>query len=351
VTDRSGDSRVWRAPSIIDVAREAGVSAQTVSRVANGMDIVRPVTRDKVLAAMDRMGYRPNSAGRALKTGRFRTLGVIMSELSSYGNTRTLESFANAASRSGYSLALTPLWTIAQAGLTGAFTRIADQPVDGLIVILEEREILESDLARVAKIPTIVVTAARAHPYLTIDTDQAQGARLATEHLLSLGHETVWHIRGPETSHGARDRAQSWADTLRAHGRVVPPVVAGDWSAASGYAAGQQLAADPSVTAVFASNDGMALGAMRAFQEAGRDVPGSVSVVGFDDMELSAEFQPPLTTVHQYFDRVAVTAVGMLIDRIEHNRQTVADPVPTELIVRASTAPPPVSRAAQPASS
>ncbi len=347
MVEQPEDARVWRAPSIIDVAREVGVSAQTVSRVANGMDIVRPVTRDKVLAAMDRMGYRPNSAGRALKSGRFRTLGVIMSELSSYGNTRTLEGFATAASRSGYSLALTPLWTIAQAGLTGALTRMADQPVDGLIVVLEEHELLESDLVRVAKIPTVVVTAGRSHPYLAIDTDQAQGARLATEHLLSLGHETVWHIRGPESSHGARDRAQSWADTLRAHGRVVPPIMPGDWSAASGYAAGRRLAADPSVTAVFASNDGMALGAMRAFHEAGRDVPGSVSVVGFDDMELSADFQPPLTTVHQYFDRVAVAAVGMLIDRIEHNRHTVADPVPTELIIRASTAPPPVPRAAQ----
>lgn len=245
MVEQPEDARVWRAPSIIDVAREAGVSAQTVSRVANGMDIVRPVTRDKVLAAMDRLGYRPNSAARALKTGRFRTLGVIMSELSSYGNTRTLEAFASEASKAGYSLALTPLWTIAQAGLTGALTRIADQAVDGLIVVLEEHELLKSDLKRIAKIPTVVVTAGRSHPYVAIDTDQAQGARLATEHLLSLGHETVWHVRGPERSHGARNRAQAWADTLREHGRVVPPVMPGDWSPASGYAAGKRLAADP----------------------------------------------------------------------------------------------------------
>lgn len=347
MVEQPEDARVWRAPSIIDVAREAGVSAQTVSRVANGMDIVRPVTRDKVLAAMDRLGYRPNSAARALKTGRFRTLGVIMSELSSYGNTRTLEAFASEASKAGYSLALTPLWTIAQAGLTGALTRIADQAVDGLIVVLEEHELLKSDLKRIAKIPTVVVTAGRSHPYVAIDTDQAQGARLATEHLLSLGHETVWHVRGPERSHGARNRAQAWADTLREHGRVVPPVMPGDWSPASGYAAGKRLATDPAVTAIFASNDAMALGAMRALHEAGRDVPGSVSVVGFDDMELSADFRPPLTTVHQYFDRVATAAVGMLIDRIEHQKRTTADPVPTELIVRASTAPPPGSGTAR----
>lgn len=348
MAERTDDSRVWRAPSIIDVAREAGVSAQTVSRVANGMDVVRPTTREKVLAAMDRVGYRPNSAARALKSGRFRTLGVIMSELSSYGNTRTLEAFAREASKAGYSLALTPLWTIAQAGLTGAFTRIADQAVDGLIVVMEEHDLLDSDLARVAGIPTVVVTAGRSHPYASIDTDQAQGARLATEHLLSLGHETVWHIRGPESSHGARDRARAWADTLRAHGRVVPEILPGDWGTASGYAAGKRLAAEPSATAVFAANDAMALGAMRALQEAGRDIPGSVSIVGFDDMELSSDFLPPLTTVHQYFDRVATAAVGMLLDRIEHDRHSTSDPVATELVIRASTAPPQTPRAARP---
>lgn len=337
---RVGETRVWRAPSIIDVAREAGVSAQTVSRVANGMDIVRPATRDKVQAAMDRLGYRPNSAARALKSGRFRTLGVIMSGLSSYGNMRTLEAIANEAAKAGYSLALTPLWTIAQAGFAGAFVRLAEQAVDGVLVVLEAHELQDSDLAHIADIPAVVVTAGESHPYPSIDIDQAQGARLATEHLLGLGHRTVWHISGPEESFSARDRAASWEATLRAHGRGVPPMQQGDWSTASGYAAGRELAADPSVTAVFAANDEMALGAMRALRDAGRIVPDDVSVVGFDDMGMSADFQPPLTTIHQYFDRVGTAAVGMLVDQIEHRSQPAPGLVPTELVERASTAPP-----------
>lgn len=337
---RTDDSRVWRAPSIIDVAREAGVSAQTVSRVANGMDIVRPATREKVLAAMDRLGYRPNSAARALKSGRFRTLGVIMSGLSSYGNMHTLEAVANEAAKQGYSLALTPLWTIAQAGFIGAFARLADQAVDGVLVVLEAHELEDSDLAQVAGLPTVVVTAGDSHPYPSIDIDQAQGARLATEHLLGLGHETVWHIRGPENSYSAEDRATSWAETLRAHGRTVPPVLQGDWSTASGYAAGQRLANEPAATAVFAANDEMALGAMRALSEAGRPVPDSISVVGFDDMEMAADFRPPLTTIHQYFDRVGTAAVGMLIDQIEKRPLTAPGLVGTALVTRASTAPP-----------
>ncbi|GAA3938567.1 LacI family DNA-binding transcriptional regulator [Microbacterium soli] len=329
-----------RAPSIIDVAREAGVSAQTVSRVANGMDIVRPATRDKVLAAMGRLGYRPNSAARALKTGRFRTIGVVMSGLSSFGNMRTLEAIANESAKSGYSLALSPLWTIARAGFSGAFVRIAEQAVDGVLVVLEAHEIRASDLVPLAGIPTVVVTAGDAHPFPTIDIDQAQGARLATEHLLELGHRTVWHIRGPEDSFSGHDRAESWAATLRAHGRVVPPLLHGDWSPASGHAAGRRLADDPAVTAVFAANDEMALGAIRALHDAGRDVPGSVSVVGFDDMEISAQFQPPLTTIHQPFDRVGTTAVGMLVDQIEGRDSRTPGPVTTTLVVRASTAPP-----------
>lgn len=340
MTGHSDDPRVRRAPSIIDVARTAGVSAQTVSRVANGMDIVRPATRDRVLAAMDALGYRANSAARALKSGRFRTLGVVMSELSSHGNTHTLEAIANEAAKAGYSLALTPLWTISQTGFTGAFARVAEQAVDGVLIVLETHEILDSDLALVSDLPTVIVSADATLARPAVDTDQELGARQATEHLLGLGHETVWHIRGPEGSYAADDRVASWAATLRAHGRPVPPLLNGDWTAASGYAAGRQLAADPGVTALFAANDEMALGAMRALHEAGRPVPAAVSIVGFDDMSISADFQPPLTTVHQYFDQVGAAAVGMLVDQIEHRRSVPHRRIATELVVRASTMPP-----------
>lgn len=329
-----------RAPSIVDVAREAGVSPQTVSRVANGMEIVRPATRAKVLAAMDKLGYRPNSAARALKSGRFETIGVIMSELSSYGNIHTLEAIANETSKVGYSLALTPLWSLSQTGFSGAFARLTAQSVDGALIVLEAHELHDSDLAPIAGLPAVIVTAGNNLRYPSIDTDQRQGAHLATAHLLDLGHQTVWHIAGPRGSYSADDRAFAWEAELRARGRHVPPIVQGDWTAASGYAAGRQLAADPAVTAVFAANDEMALGAVRAFHELGRSVPEDISVVGFDDMQMAADFQPPLTTVHQYFDRVATQAVTMLIDQIETGNRARVDPVPTELIIRGSTAPP-----------
>lgn len=167
-------------------------------------------------------------------------------------------------------------------------------------------------------------------------------ARIATEHLLDLGHETVHHISGPHRWYAARDRTEGWRTALRARGVRVPPVVGGDWSARSGYAAGPALAAGD-VTAVFAANDDMAIGVIRALLEAGKRVPGDVSVVGFDDTPVAAYVTPPLTTVRQPFDAMAAEGLRLLVHAIEHPQADDLDPgaPPLELVVRGSTAPPP----------
>ena len=164
-------------------------------------------------------------------------------------------------------------------------------------------------------------------------------------HLLDLGHPTVWHVAGPEGSFSAERRAQTWRTELAAAGRSVPELLRGDWSAESGYRAGQRLAAEPDCTAVFVANDQMALGVLRALHEHGRRVPGDVSVVGFDDVPESASFLPPLTTVHQDFTEVGRRCVQRVLrqirnDRAEHGTTLVA----SRLIVRSSTAPPPSHR-------
>ncbi|WP_136706284.1 substrate-binding domain-containing protein [Agromyces sp. H66] len=174
-----------------------------------------------------------------------------------------------------------------------------------------------------------------------VDTDQAHGARLATEHLLGLGHRTVWHVAGPERSYSATRRRESWARTLHEHGAEVPPVQVGDWTSESGHALGVELARDPEVTAIFAANDQMALGVLRALHEAGRAVPAEVSVVGFDDMAESASFWPTLTTVRQFFGEVGRRSVETLLHEVEGGRPRGTTLVDTELVVRASTAAPP----------
>nr|ARP51731.1 LacI family transcriptional regulator [Streptomyces marincola] len=175
-----------------------------------------------------------------------------------------------------------------------------------------------------------------------VDTDQAGGARDAVRHLLGLGHRTVWHLAGPPESFAAERRAAAWRATLRAAGRAVPPAVRGDWSAESGYLAGLRLAEEPGCTAVFAANDQMALGLLRALHERGRAVPGEVSVVGFDDIPESGSFIPPLTTVHQDFAEVGRRLVEGVLHQVRADaprRGTAL--VPTRLVTRASTAPPP----------
>jgi len=331
-------SRARRGPSLADVAGHAGVSTQTVSRVANGLTNVEPATRDRVLHSMQALGYRPNRAARALRSGHFRSIGVVMFTLSSYGNMRTLDAIAVSAARAGYSINLVPVEHPTQQDVSVAFSRLLEQAVDGIIIVIEAHIVDRADVELPPGLSVVVIDSTARADYPQVDTDQAQGARLATEHLLALGHETVWHISGPADSYSATRRAQSWRSVLEEAGRPVPEPMLGDWSTAAGYEHGKTIAAHPEITAVFAANDQMALGVLRALHENGRRVPEDISVVGFDDMAESDSFWPPLTTVHQEFEATGHRAVELLIAEIESRPEPAAATVlPTRLVVRAST--------------
>ncbi|GAA1772469.1 LacI family DNA-binding transcriptional regulator [Streptomonospora arabica] len=331
--------------SMADVARLAGVSSQTVSRVSNGHAGVVPDTREQVLEAMRELGYRPNSAARALKRGEFRTIGVVLFTLSTTGNVRTLEAIASSAAEEGYAITLLPVAAPTHDEVRGAFTRLGELAVDAFIVIMEVHLL---DAATVALPPGVQVAVADSNAgdrYSVVDTDQAGGAGTAVRHLLDLGHRTVWHLAGPEESFAAQRRADTWRAALTDAGRPVPPMIRGDWSADSGYRAGLRLAEEPGCTAVFAANDQMALGLLSALHEKGRAVPEEVSVVGFDDIPEAGSFLPPLTTVHQDFAEVGRRLVQGVLRQL---RTESAEPgttlVPTRLVERASTAPPPAPR-------
>lgn len=322
-----------------DVAALAGVSGQTVSRVANNRSNVDATTRARVRAAMRELGYRPNGAARALRNGEFRGIGVIVFELSTFGTTRVLDEIATAATERGYAVNLMPVLDINQRAVNDAFTRLSAQAVDGVIILIEAYLLDEAGVQLPHGLPVVIVDSSAHYDYPVVDTDQFDGARQAVVHLLELGHATVHHVSGPRTSYPAAHRRRGWEQTLLNHGRELPPVLFGDWTSQSGYQAGCQLAADPSVTAIFAANDQMALGVLRALHEHSRPVPGAVSVVGFDDMEESAHFWPPLTTVRQCFAELGRHAVSSLLTTLaEGQPQPVA--VPTELVIRASTATP-----------
>ncbi|MET9660650.1 LacI family DNA-binding transcriptional regulator [Streptomyces sp. NPDC006510] len=322
-----------------DVARVAGVSSQTVSRVSNGFPGVNEETRQRVLAAMKDLGYRPNSAARALKRGDFRTIGVITFTLSTTGNVRTLEAIATSAAQEGYSVTLLPVAVPTQDEVRGAFSRLGELAVDAVIVIMEVHLLDSASLSLPPHVKIVVADSDAGDRYAVVDTDQAGGTRDAVLHLLDLGHRTVWHLAGPETSYAAQRRTDAWCRTLEEAGRVPPPLVRGDWSAESGYRAGLHLAEQADCTAVFVANDQMALGLLRALHERGRRVPQDVSVIGFDDIPESGSFLPPLTTVHQDFAEVGRRCVESALRQVrqgEAERGTTL--VPTRLVVRDSTA-------------
>ena len=333
--------------SMADVARLAGVSSQTVSRVSNGHPGVVATTRDQVLAAMRQLGYRPNSAARALKRGEFRTIGVIMLTLATIGNSRTVEAIAMEAARRKYATTLMPVAAPTQDAVAGAFSRLEELAVDGIVVIMEVHLLNDAAVTLPPGVHVVVVDSDAGDRYTVVDTDQASGARQATEHLLELGHRTVWHVAGPRESFASERRTAAWRSTLEEAGRPTPPPLRGDWSAESGYRAGLALADEPDCTAVFVANDQMALGVLRALHEKGRAVPGDVSVVGFDDLPDAGAFTPPLTTIHQDFAEVGRRCVDAVLRQISAGpgaaREHGTTLVPTRLVVRSSTAAPPAA--------
>ena len=333
---------VERAVVAMDVARAAGVSQKTVSRVINGDPHVRPEVRDRVRQAAATLGYRPTRAARQLVSGRSKTIGVLSVGSTDFGPASIMVGIEQAIREAGYAMSVVNTLEGDPESITGSLLDLVEQGVDG-IAVNEPVGVFTLDAAQVGDLPLLSLSGRYgiSTNELMVDADQSGGGRAATEHLLSLGHRTVHHVAGPSGWRSAGLRADGWRDTLVRAGAPVPEVQHGDWSAPSGYAVGQRLAADPDVTAVFVANDHMAIGVLRAFADAGRDVPGDVSVVGFDDIPEAAYLTRALTTIRQDLGHLASFGVRLLVDAIENpRRQDRREHVPVELVVRETTAAP-----------
>ncbi|MER7166938.1 LacI family DNA-binding transcriptional regulator [Micromonospora sp. NPDC000207] len=340
-----GQQPVARAAVMNDVARLAGVSHQTVSRVLNNHPSVRPETRERVWRAVHQLNYRPNALARGLAGRRSRVIGVVSFDTILYGPAATLLGVERAARAAGYGINIVTLERLDRAGMTAAIDALTEQSVAGVVIIAPMMTAAVAVHGLPTGVPAVVVEAGGGTGELpSISVDQVAGARLAVEHLLELGHETVWHIAGPRDWLEARDRVDGWRLALEEAGRPVPTVVQGDWSPRVGYEIGQTLLDRPDVTAVFCANDHQALGLLRAMNQRGRRVPEDVSVVGFDDIPEAEYFSPPLTTVRQDFDEVGrrcVTTLLELFDAGGANGTPVHPPVEPTLVVRDSTGPRP----------
>lgn len=330
-----------RAPVMEDVAKLAGVSHQTVSRVLNGNPNVSTRTRERVQVAISELGYRRNTAARSLVTRRSNTIGVLASEMSRYGPSNTILALQQAAREAGYFVSIAGLEKVTPETITEAVLRFKDQSVDGIVVQVPHVGIFETLLNLNLDIPVVAIGAAGESGLSGAAIDQTAGARQAVEYLISLGHHWIGHLAGPPGWIDTSARIDGWRAALADAGLPQGPLFEGDWSAESGFRVGAQIAQHEDVTAIFAGNDQMALGLLRAFSEAGISVPEKVSVVGFDDWPEAEFFLPPLTTVRQNFQELGQRCVQILLAELDGGAKGgMAIEVVPELVVRGSTAIP-----------
>lgn len=329
-----------RQPVMADVAKLAGVSHQTVSRVLNGAPHVRPDTRERVLAAIRELDYRPNSAARALVTRRSQTLGVVSFDSTLYGPASMLDGIERAARTAGYFVSVASLRSLDTRSVQEAVDRLRDQGVEGVVVIAPQTSAVSAVARLSSSVPVVAVGSSTQSRVPVVSVNNRSGAEVATRHLLDLGHHTVHHLAGPTGWLESRDRQEGWRRTLEAAGAPVPHVESGDWSARSGYEAGLRIAGLSEVTAVFCANDHMALGLLRALHEVGRSIPRDISVIGFDNIPEAAYFTPPLTTVRQDFGELGRRALELLVEElggVAHARTHVQ--ISPELVLRRSAGP------------
>ncbi|MBP1326288.1 DNA-binding LacI/PurR family transcriptional regulator [Leucobacter exalbidus] len=330
-----------KAPSQVDVARLAGVSAQTVSRVMSNQGSVRPETARRVLAAVDELGYRIHAAAASLASGRTRLLGVIIVSNDRYSIGAHGVGIEQAAAAHGYTVTTAAVAEHASSdAFIEAFDRLERQGAEGIILGIPIDLDTPAMRVRTERTPTVRSERSELDPHSPFAVDQALIGRLAVEHLLELGHRTVWHVTGDDYWMETDERRTAWQQVLTEHGITPPPVIPGNWTPESGYRAGRTIAAIPDATAVFVSSDEMAFGVLRALHEAGKRVPEDVSVVSVDGIPLSAYASPALTTVRQPFEDVGRAAALRLIAMLEGSSVGELPHIEPTLVVRASTAPP-----------
>lgn len=329
-----------KGPSLGDVAELAGVSPQTVSRVATGSDLVNKKTEAKVREAMRRLRYVPNVAARALRQGSYQAIAVVTQRLQRTGETFTTAGIVEEAARRGYNVTLVQISDPESDQLPDSMTRLSNLPVDGAIVV-RIGNVTNDRISLPPSFPVSVNDSRLLGFYPSVVGDQAQGVTDLMQHLISLGHKNIHHVTGASDSHPTGTRLATYRRVLYEAGLPQGKAWSGDWTIESGYNVGLEIAEDPDVTAVFCANDEMAFGVIKALTEKGVRVPEDISIAGFDNADISRFTTPPMTTVAQNFNEIAKQLVDQLLNQIDNPGEQESDPilVPLELKVRESTGP------------
>lgn len=332
-----------KAATINDVARKAGVSYQTVSRVINNHPSVKEATRKRVTEAIRSLKYQPSSVARSLVMQRSNLIGVVSFGTLHFGPSQMLSNIEQAARARGYHLSIASITALTKDELESATDTLRRQRVEGILIIAPLLGAETDFLKEITPvIPMVLIDADQSAGLPLSSIDQLAGGRLGAEHLLGLGHRRIAFICGPQPWNDAKLRRQGWLDVLR-QARLRPVAYTyGDWSARSGYKAAQALLKTKKpFTGLLVANDQMALGALRAFREAGLRVPEDISLVGFDNIPESEYFDPPLTTILQDFPSLGQTSLNQLLSLIETpGTAPTIQVIPPKLVIRASTGKP-----------
>lgn len=323
-----------------DVAKLAGVSHQTVSRVLNNHPNVSGKTKERVESAIAALGYRRNTAARSLVTRKSRTIGVLACETGQYGPANTLLGVEQAGREAGYFVSIANLREVTGESINNAIAHFRNQSVEGIVILVPHPDILAVLRDVSVPFPMVAVGAGAGNQLTGASLNQRLGARLAVEHLMGLGHRRIGHISGPPHWIDAAERIKGWQEALGSAGLEADVLLQGSWDAASGYRAGLDLVGQHSVTAVFVANDQMAVGVLRALQEAGLRVPEDISVVGYDDQPEAAFFLPPLTTIKQDFEELGRRCMSAVLHQLEGEGDDEEQIVNPRLVVRSTTAAP-----------
>ncbi|WP_062205118.1 LacI family DNA-binding transcriptional regulator [Demequina salsinemoris] len=329
---------VSKPATVHDVAALAGVSAQTVSRHLSGYEGIRPKTRAKVEAALEKLDYRPNRAAQVLRTRRSRRIGVVIHEMFAFGPAGLLRGATRRAREDGYTLTIVGVDGEDDAAVTAAFDAFEEEQAAGVMAVTLTDSVRVTVEKRMPSVPILVDPAEAGGEGSSFN---ATGAALAAHHLAELGHRRVAMLGGPDHWLPARQRRQGFLAAVEGGAAECVRVWEGDWSAEIGDRVARELDPADGITAIFCANDAGAIGLMHGLQARGVRVPEDISVVGFDCAPEAAFASPPLTTVDAHYEEQGRAAIQSLLDRIENRVATPAPATAPALIVRGSTAPPP----------
>jgi len=326
-------------PTMLDVAQLSGVSYQTVSRVINNHPYVSEDTRKRVQEAIDELGYRPSKAAINLRAKSSKTIAVVLYGGWFYGPMQIALNVEQAARSSGFDVILTNI-TETHKQLTEALQNVKDWMVDGIALILPAEGLPQEEIKSVCgDIPFVLIDGSNVQKQPSVGLNNDLGIELLMEHLIAEGHQQFCEISGPLDWHSAQVRHQTLLNICKSHGIESPLYVESNWTTPGGYQATRRLLQQGhKFTALIAGNDSMALGAYRALQQVGMNIPKDVSVVGFDDIPESAYFNPPLTTIRQSYIDLGNLSFEYLLQLIDdpttHIEQKLIVP---KLILREST--------------